>query len=52
MELGNPRFHTAIKKIESLFPYGNPHMETGLGTSLNGKGASLFRGWKKIGEEI
>jgi hypothetical protein len=26
----------------------DPHMETGLGTSSNGKGESLFRGWKKL----
>ena len=27
-------------------------METGLGTSLNGKGKSLFCGWKNLGKKF
>ncbi len=52
MEMGNPRFLTGIKKNKSLFPFGDPHMKAGLGTSLNGQGESLFCGWKNLAKKF
>ncbi len=49
---GIPVSIRGFKINESPFLYGDPHMETGLGTSLNGKGESLFCGWKNSAKKI
>jgi hypothetical protein len=43
---GREHTHTHTHKNESPFPHWDPRMKMGLGTSSNGKGESLFCGWK------
>jgi hypothetical protein len=52
MEMGNPHFLTGIKKNESPFPYRDPHIKMGLGTSSNGERGIPVLWLEKFGEEI
>ncbi len=53
MEMGNPRFSIqGLKTNKSPFPYGDPHIKTGLGTSWNEKEESLFRDWKNLAKKF